>query len=618
MSSPSRWALALLAAAAAVLSACSLAGDVTPPPGQSTAPTALPAGATVVPNTPAVSTAVVADAGLPASAPAADAGRLLFSQHCTRCHGDTGAGDGEMVSQLPAPPPDMTDPAFARTRSLLGMFTAITTGNLDALMPPFGDSLSEAERWSLAAYVTTLSTPPSQLELGQTVYAANCAQCHGAAGAGDGPDAGGLDVAPPNFTEPAALVARTGQDLQALVAGGDAFHPFAAALTEAEQWAVVDVVRSFGYVYSDPNAALAERTGTLSGQVVNGTAGSPVPAGLEINLHSFDTDSLVDTLTTTVSADGAFDFGAVSYVPGRQFLVSTVYDDVTYGSDVATFDAQGSPLSLTLPIYESTSDRSVVSVAQMHMFLEFLSPTEVTVGQLYIFSNTGDRTYASTGADLLQFNLPAGATNVNVQNAVPDQDYFLNADGFGALWQVAPGEGTGQLLVSFRLPYDGDLSFSQVMHYPVASVNVLLSDLGVQLEGDNLAYLGQQEFQDQTFQNFSRTGLATEDSLAFEVTGTAGTGAVAPAGGRSTGLPSTSATGLATGLGALAVALLGIGFWLYRRPRPEDPAARREELLTALAELDAAYAAGDVAQADYVAERAALKAELISIWKAAA
>ncbi|MCC7360054.1 MAG: c-type cytochrome [Anaerolineales bacterium] len=613
---------ALFVAAAALLSACSLAGDVTPPPGQGTVSTSLPVGATVPPQTPAAPTLEPttrpADVGYPAAAPAARDGGPLFLEHCASCHGAGGQGDGEMSAQLPAPPPNLTDPAFTHSRSPLSLFTAITQGNLDALMPPFGDSLTEAQRWRLAAYVTTLSTPPEQLALGQTIYAAQCAACHGATGQGDGPNAAALGRPMPNFTDQAVMVLRTGDDLRAVIAGGDALHPFAEALSADEQWAVAAAVRAFGYVYAAPSSAPAERTGRVSGTVVNGTAGGTVPAGLELNLHSFDTTSLIDTFTTTVRTDGTFDFGAVAYAPGRQFLVSTVYDEVTYGSEVASFDAAGAPLALTLPIYEKTSDPAAIRVSQMHMFLEFQTATAVTIGELFIFSNSGDRTYAASGADLLQFNLPAGATDLNVQNAVLDQDYFRNADGFGALWQISPGEGGGQLLVSYRLPYDGGLNFSQVMHYPVAGVNVLLSDLGVKLDGPNVLYLGPETFQGQTFQNFNRAGLSAGESLTFDLSGTAGTGTTTPAsGGSALGLTTTTTTtGLAVGIGAVAVALLGIGVWLYRRPQPVDPSVRREELLQALAELDAVYAAGDVAQADYLADRAALKAELQAVWKA--
>jgi hypothetical protein len=344
--------------------------------------------------------------------------------------------------------------------------------------------------------------------------------------------------------------------------------------------------------------------------VVNGTAGGAVPAGLEVNLHSFEDQSLVETTTTTTAADGAFAFDAVTYVPGRQFLLSAVYADVTYGSEVASFEAAGEPLTLDLPVYERTTDTSVLAVEQMHMFLEFINPGTVTIGQLYIFTNNSDKTYAADGANLLQFNLPAGASTLDVQNAVLDQDYFRNADGFGALWQVQPGASGGQILFSFQLPYNEALEFSQVMHFPVTSVNVLVSDLNVSLTGPNLLNLGAQNFQGQSFQNFSRSGLAAGDALAFELTGAVGAGGTA-------GEPAVAvgdSTGLAIGLGALAVALLGIGVWLYRRPARPDPARLREVLLQALVELDDAYEAGDVARDDYLAVRAQLKADLVKVW----
>jgi len=245
------------------------------------------------------------------------------------------------------------------------------------------------------------------------------------------------------------------------------------------------------------------------------------------------------------------------------------------------------------------------------VFLEFINPGTMTIGQLYIFTNNSDTTFAADGANLLQFNLPAGASTLDVQNAVLDQDYFRNADGFGALWQVQPGASGGQILFSFQLPYDEALDYSQVMHFPVTSVNVLVSDLNVSLSGPNLLDLGAQNFQGQTFQNFSLSGLAAGDTLNFEVTGAAGTGGTA-------GEPAVAvgdSTGLAIGLGALAVALLGIGVWLYRRPARPDPARLREDLLQALVELDDAYEAGEVARDDYLAERAQLKADLVKVWE---
>jgi hypothetical protein len=73
--------------------------------------------------------------------------------------------------------------------------------------------------------------------------------------------------------------------------------------------------------------------------------------------------------------------------------------------------------------------------------------------------------------------------------------------------------------------------------------------------------------------------------------------------------------GLAIGLGALVLALAGIGFWLYRRPRAKAAAARsKDDLLEAIAELDDAYAAGDMPEAEYQKERELLKRELLRVW----
>jgi len=595
-----------LGLAALWLAGCSLAGDVTPPPNATPLFQATP---TVEGQANVTATPSMPDVGYPLSAPSAAEGGALYLNHCAACHGPTGAGDGEMAAQLTTQPPDFSDPAFARARSPRDLYTVITDGRIDNLMPPFGDSLSEAERWSLAAFVYTLSTPPEQLAAGQAVYAANCAACHGDGGQGDGPQATGLDPAPPDFTDPAALIGQTGQAWFALASGGDAQHPF-AALPEADRWAALAAVRAFAYAYADPADLLLERPGTVIGHIVNQTGGSLVPPGLTVNLHSFEGQTLLGTLTTTAAADGAFSFPAVPYRPGRQFIVTSAYQNVTYGSEVGRFNAHGDPLALTLPIYDQTTDPGGLVVEELHMFLEFNSAGELTVGQLFVFGNTGDLTFAATRDHPLHFSLPPGATSLDVQNAVIDQDYYLTADGFAALWQVPPGSNAGQILFSYRLPYTGRLAFNQVLDYPVTTANLLLSDFGVRLSGPGLVDQGPQNFQGQPFQNYIGTGLPAGQALAFDLEGAAGTGATTPPG-----LSSSETANLSIGLGALALVLLGAGFYLYRRPARPDRAATRDSLLDALAQLDDAYAAGEVAAADYAAERAELKAALQRVWK---
>ncbi len=609
---------ALCLSALAALSACSLAGDVTPPPGSNStissgpATTALPATAEAA--GPAASAAAVqptsaTGAIYPAALPAAQEGGLLYVQHCSTCHGDTGAGGGSVATQLPKPPPDFSDPATLRVLTPQVIFNAITQGNTQALMPPFGDTLTNAQRWSLVAFLYTLSTPASQLAAGQAVYTANCASCHGPDGTGNGPDAAKQAQPLPSFTDQAFMATRSQQDFFKVVSGGDAAHPF-TNLSESDRWGALDALRAFAYTYVAPDQFTAERNGSVTGKVVNSTPQGTVPAGLPVILHGFDGQNLLGTFTTTVGADGGFQFAAVPFRPSRQFIATTVYQDVTYASPVGTFDASQNTLSVTLPIYETTSDATVLSVDQVHMFLEFNSPNQVTVGQLFIFSNHGDKTYAANGGSPLTFSLPLGATNLIVQNAQIDQTFFRNGDAFSLLWSIPPGQGSSQVLFSFDLPYSDKLSFQQKMTYPVSNLDVLVSDLGVQLSGPQVQNLGVQNFQGQSFQDYSGGALGAGQTLSLVFSGKPGTGATAP-----TGVLNNSTSTLAVGLGALAIVLASIGVWVYRRPRAQAQAAQtQEDLLEAMAELDDAYAASEMAAAEYQKERDELKDELKKVW----
>ncbi|MEY3150594.1 MAG: hypothetical protein RLY92_821, partial [Chloroflexota bacterium] len=129
----------LLGSAALAAGACTLAGDVTPPPGyvpfEMAAPVALAAG-------------VAADAAN---------GARLYAQHCTACHGANGAGDGELAAKLPGPLPNFTDAQLAAVREPQAWFNIISNGNLAALMPPWKDRLSARERWDLVAHLYSLS-----------------------------------------------------------------------------------------------------------------------------------------------------------------------------------------------------------------------------------------------------------------------------------------------------------------------------------------------------------------------------------------------------------------------------------------------------------------------------
>jgi hypothetical protein len=358
------------------------------------------------------------------------------------------------------------------------------------------------------------------------------------------------------------------------------------------------------YVYSAPEELTTEHEGRLTGQVVNSTPGGSVPAGLSVHVYGYEGQDVLTTLTGTVGADGTFSFDAVPFRIGRQFVATTVYNNITYASPIGAFDPSTRLLALSLPIYETTDDTAALAVDQVHIFLEFLTPDELTVGELYIFSNTGDRAYRATSANPLRFSLPAGAGGLTVQNAQENQDFVRTTDGFSMVTGVPPGSGTAQVLYSYKLPYAKGLKLEEKANYPIGSVNLLVSDLGLRVTGPNLQALGQQTFQGQAFQNFTRAALAPGDTLTVQISGAVGEEPGA-AGRR---------TGLLVGAGALLATLAMVAVWYIRRPAAAPAARQQETLLQAIADLDDDYDGGQIAAADYRARRAKLKAELARLW----
>lgn len=75
-----------------------------------------------------------------------------------------------------------------------------------------------------------------------TVYSARCLSCHGAAGRGDGPLAGMLPVAPPDFRE--TVQRKSNSQIRRVIADGRGLMPaFEPALRQSEITDMLQMVR---------------------------------------------------------------------------------------------------------------------------------------------------------------------------------------------------------------------------------------------------------------------------------------------------------------------------------------------------------------------------------------
>jgi mono/diheme cytochrome c family protein len=624
-------------ALAVYLAGCSLAEDVTPPPG-------LLAGQPVRPAFVGEPTAIA----LPAEAADPSAGAAIYAERCAPCHGARGLGDGEQSAGLPVPPAALADPGVARAASLSDWYQMVTVGNIDRFMPPF-QSLTDAQRLDVAAYALTLSASPEEVALGRAAYDANeCESCH--ASGGNGP-ARALTVS--------SLAERSGTELFDVITDGGAggeMPAFGDRLSADERWALVAFIRSLGVRGGEPaiapspapseaaaTPAAAEGAqptpegipateaapsvvatpppivevvaGTVRGQVVNGTTGELAPEGLQITLLGMEGADDVYSATTQVDDAGHFVFEELEIVPGRLLSVSADYQGVTYVSELAHLVEESPVLEFPLTVFEATADTSSLSVAQLHLILS--SPQEGFVRgvEVWVFSNSGDRAVRPGDGDaLLEVTLPEGAVAVQMTGGA-----FIGASSDpsrGMLFSlgVPPGVGSAQLALVFDAPFDGGLEIEQPVEVPIESVILLSEAGGLRPRGSAWESLGVADFGGVTVEQFVAEALPAGEVLEVSLVPAQAGGAMRE------DLP-----GIGIGVAVLGAALIVAGLWWYRRrglagegaapvKATAGPAAEtmdRETLLRAMAALDDEFEAGRIEAEEYRARRYALKQRVL-------
>lgn len=599
-----------------LLSACSLSEDITPPPG-AVLPSPLPA------------TPVPQGALYPLVAPNPASASAIFAEKCAPCHGTRGLGDGIQAADLPAPPAPIGSAQLARQARPADWYQVVTQGRIQKFMPPF-NSLTEGQRWDVVAFLLNLHVSAEELSSGETLFAENCAACHGSAGLGDG------DQAPapmPNFADQKWMAQRSAQDFySAIVQGvGENMPAFAENFSEQEVWAIAAYLRTLSFQGNaaaglqgqnspalPPTATQTTETGGMVTGLVTNASGGTLPQDLAVTLRGFDAMQQTFSETTTIAPDGSFVFSDVPMPMQRAFLVTAEYQEVLYGSDVAVVKDGMMAFDLPFDVYESTRDTSVLSIDRLHLFFEFPSENVVRVGQLYVISNLSNKTLISSDDSgiVTAFSLPEGAGQPQFEDGVLGERYLPIPGGFGDTVQVRPGQGQYQVFVAVDIPYNRRLDFKQQFLMPVDAILVMLPEGQINLSSPYLQAGAPREVQGVQYAVFS--GDSIEPTQTLEITLN-----------RRWGAGFSTSTGIILGTAVLGAALLIAGLWMYRRDQQqphtasaltladtEDESAEdlnlntAEALMDAILALDDLYAAGQIPEAVYTTRRARLKARL--------
>ena len=112
----------------------------------------------------------------PAITPDPTRGAPLFAQHCSVCHGETGAGDGPASVGMTPPPANLRDAQRLDRLSLYAIYNTLGLGVEGTDMPSFADQLDERQRWDLATYIAGLSADPQAAKADKTYNLADLAR----------------------------------------------------------------------------------------------------------------------------------------------------------------------------------------------------------------------------------------------------------------------------------------------------------------------------------------------------------------------------------------------------------------------------------------------------------
>jgi len=175
-----------------------------------------------------------------------DRGRQIYLHNCVGCHGARGEADGPAANGLHPRPANLTEHEYALDRMSFVMGNGIAGTAMSAWR-----GLSVEDRSAVARVVRGFHVPqrepefPADIrELGARVYTANCVQCHGEHGDGNGTAVAELTIVPTDFRGQRPSLA---ESLRALRNGveGTPMAPWTGRLSEPELSAVAYYVRGF-------------------------------------------------------------------------------------------------------------------------------------------------------------------------------------------------------------------------------------------------------------------------------------------------------------------------------------------------------------------------------------
>ena len=502
-------------------------------------------------------------------------GARIFAENCVACHGVSGDGDGELVrAGSVSKPLDMTDATARGAISPLEWFNIISDGNIENLMPPWRDALTEQERWDVALYAYALAYNDGMLAAGERLWREGCVSC-------DMPDS-----VPPIFSDD-AYAAQLNRE------------QFDDAPNSAEALAAA--------AYARMRTLESERAATVTvrGQLAQGTAGGVIPPDTPVQLRYGASPHELSLRESVTVADNSFSFADVPLDDDFSYFISAVVGERLFTLSVESGDLA---LSKTITIYDVSHDPSLVGISRVDLALRPIRMADgdaLHVAQTVRYRNDSDKLYTSGRAFddgreaslLLQapheaqiVSGDAGGRYVIVEALETVPDSVIDT------LPVTPGS-EHDISVEYLLPYAGEVEYLQAFNNRVDAELTVSLPAHLTLAAGDLD-LALTESQSGGLNRFS--GTLAGATLRFGVSGAVVLTADAV----------INSDAILIGLVAIGAAGVSLLWLALRRRRRETATPSIDALTRQIADLDAAHDSGQLNHDLWHQRRRELKARL--------
>jgi hypothetical protein len=382
------------------------------------------------------------------------------------------------------------------------------------------------------------------------------------------------------------------------------------------------VVVALAALLQAPPPLFAAGQGVISGTLQEKTPGASLQAGGKAFLYKLPSGQNPEQAgQADVDAGGHFRFDALDTDPAVGYEIGVQYQGAPYFSDKLSFGPGETSRGVSLDVYETTDDDSVLSLAGASLLVDPDEKThQLAILELDTFDVAGRRTFLPNTTPrnggpppLLRFSLPPNATDLTPSQGLSPDEVIQIGTGFGALAPLPPGRH--DVSFSFHSQYQtSSTSFTKNVIYATKTFRVLLPVGQGQVDSPNLRRQALQNIGGKQYQLLSASDLAPGARIELRFSSLPGINPLTELAQPST-LPWLA--------GCLGVVVLGLMAW-YLRDRRRSPApalaadrqsleAQRRDLLVTLARLDDRHDAGKVSDEDYHSQRDVHKAELRSL-----